>query len=310
MDEVERQKKVLSKDGGKVLNMAINKKISPSTDQCKYKGVTQESLKIKTTSSQMIIFAISLGIFLIAAVWGWIRLKYGFNFIDEGYQMTESWRLAAGDDFLKDKFTGALKLFTLINAIIFKIYPNITLLEFRELEYILTILSLCLLTFALYTVDKKYWFQPFIFSVFAFTGLDPIGNLKNLTYQTYPHLFITLHLGLFIIGLNQKSLLVRRILYFLSGVCLWLISFSLLHMSLIVLSPVLIFLIIKTLKIELLEFTFYDLCYVLAPFLLFWVIFLGIFNELFIQNVLSSIHWMLSMPFHSVDGLISIIGRH
>ncbi len=300
------KKKPLSKSGRKALATARSKMISPPTDQSNNKGVMQDSLKIELTANQNKAFAISLSIFLIAALFGWIRLRYGFNFIDEGYQMTESWRLAVGDDFLKDKFTGALKMFTLINALIFKTFPNITLLDFRELEYTLTILSLFLLTFALYTVDKKYWFQPFIFSVFAFTGLDPIGNFKNLCYQTYPHLFIILHLALLIIGLHQRSPIIARTLYILSGVCLWLISFSLLHMSLIVLSPILIFLIIKTLKIEILEFTLYDLCFVLAPFLLFWLIFLGIFNKPFIQNVFSSLHWMRSMSVYSTGALISI----
>jgi hypothetical protein len=35
-------------------------------------------------SGQLLPFAISLGIFLIAAVWGWFKLRYSFNFIDEG----------------------------------------------------------------------------------------------------------------------------------------------------------------------------------------------------------------------------------
>jgi hypothetical protein len=64
-------------------------------------------MKDKIHSSQLLPFAISFGIFMIAAVFGWFKLQYGFNFGDEGWHMTEAWRLTAGDDFFSDKFTGA-----------------------------------------------------------------------------------------------------------------------------------------------------------------------------------------------------------
>ena len=53
----------------------------------------QHVINNKIYSSQLLPFAISLGIFLIAAVFGWFKLRYGFNFIDEGWHMTEAWRL-------------------------------------------------------------------------------------------------------------------------------------------------------------------------------------------------------------------------
>ena len=81
----------------------------------------------KLTSSQPLIFSIGMILFIVTAILGWIKLQYGFNFTDEGYYMTESWRLAAGDHFLKDKITGVLTLYTLVNSIIFK---NILVLLF------------------------------------------------------------------------------------------------------------------------------------------------------------------------------------
>jgi len=92
-----------------------------------------------------IVITAGVLIFLGAAILGWIKLQYGFNFIDEGYHMTSSWRLTAGDQFLKDKVSGAEMLYNLINASIFKIYPKITLLGFRQLQYCLTILALFLI---------------------------------------------------------------------------------------------------------------------------------------------------------------------
>jgi len=266
----------------------------------------QPAINNETQPSQILPFVISLGIFLIAAVFGWFKLRYGFNFIDEGWHMAEAWRLTVGDNFFSDKITGALTLSTLINALVFKLYPGITLLGFRELQFILTIISLLTLSFALYKISKDFWFQPLIFSIFAFTGLDPAGMISNLNYYTYPHLFITLNLAFFILGLHQQSVLLKRVLYITAGVFLWLISFSLLHMSLVVISVVLLFFIIKIFKLKSLKFDFKDLCFVVAPVILLWVIFIGIYGDAFIQNVISSVQLTLSMPSHAAGTLLSI----
>jgi hypothetical protein len=225
--------------------------------------------------------------------------------MDEGYHMTEAWRLTVGDNFFSDKFTGALMLSTFINALVFKIYPGITLLGFRELQFTLTIISLLLLSFALYKISKDFWFQPVIFSIFAFTGLDPIGMISNLYYQTYPHLFITLYLAFFIMGLHQQSVLLRRVLYITAGVFLWLISFSLLHMSLVVISVFLLFAVIKIFKLKSLDFNFKDLCFVITPVLSLWVIFIGIYGNAFIQNVISSVQITFSTPGYERGSLLS-----
>ncbi len=102
----------------------------------------QFAINNEIQSGQLLPFAISLGIFIIAAVLGWFKLQYGFNFIDEGWHMTEAWRLTVGDNFFSDKFTGALIPSTFINTLVFKLYPGITLLGFRELQFFLTIISL------------------------------------------------------------------------------------------------------------------------------------------------------------------------
>jgi hypothetical protein len=266
-------------------------------------------MKDKIHSSQLLPFVISFGIFMIAAVFGWFKLRYGFNFADEGWHMTEAWRLTVGDDFFSDKFTGAPRAAILINALVFKLYPGITLLGFRELQFILTIISLLFLSFALYKINKDFWYQPIIFSVFAFTGLDPMGAISNLNYYTYPHLFITLHLAFFIMGIKQQSVLLKRILYITAGVFLWLISFSLLHMSLVVISVIILFIIIKRFKLGALDFNFKDLCFVMAPVLLLWIIFLGIYGNAFIRSVITEVQLRLSSSPHLAGSLISINGE-
>lgn len=261
----------------------------------------------KNTYNQQIEgFQICIIFFLISAIFGWLILPYGFSFTDEGYHMTEAWRLTVGDNFFKDKFTGGLRTYIFLNAFIFRVYPDITLLGFRELQYCLTIVSLVIFSFALFLVSKQFWFQPLIFSIFAFTGLDPLGSSLHFNYYTYPHLFITLYLAFFLIGLKSRSQILKVLFYILSGISLWIISFSLLHLSPIALSPVLLFLIFKALKIESLKFSLKDLCFVLAPFLLFWVIFISIFNKPYIQNVFTTIQLMLSTTTHSASGLSHI----
>ena len=139
----------------------------------------------KALSHQPVVVALSLLFFLIAAGFGWEKLHYGLSFVDEGHHMTESWRLAAGDHFLRDKYTGALMLYTLLNSVIFKICPDITLLGFRKLQYFLTICSLLAFSFALFKVDKQYWYQPFVFSLFAFTNSMEHSKLQTDCTELY-----------------------------------------------------------------------------------------------------------------------------
>lgn len=299
-------------------------------------------MKDKIKSGRLLPFFISCGIFVASAIFGWFKLRYGFNFTDEGWHMTEAWRLAAGDDFFRDHFTGAIKCVTLINFLIFKFYPDITLLGFRELQFYLTIVSLLFFSFALYKVSKEFWFQPIVFSLFAFTGLEPMGAISNLNYYTYPHMFITLYLAFFILGLQQQSVLLKRILYVTAGIFLWLISFSLLHLSLVVISAAILFIVVKKFQLKFLDFTpldpespafqsgdewemklkqsrkprslgrgltgftLTDLCFVLLPVVLLWIIFISIYGQAYIQNVISSIHWILNTSLYPAGSLINI----
>lgn len=266
-------------------------------------------MKDKIKSSQLLPFFMSCGIFVVAAIFGWFKLQYGFNFTDEGWHMTEAWRLTAGDDFFRDHFRGAIKCEALINYLVFKSYPGITLLGFRELQFILTIVSLLFLSFTLYKVSKMFWFQLIIFSLFAFTGLEPMGAISNLNYYTYPHMFITFCLAFFILGLWQQSVLLKRIFYVMAGIFLWLISFSLLHMSLVVVSVIILFFVIRKFKLESLDFTLDDLFFVFLPFILLWVIFISINGKAYIQNVVSTLQWVFTMPTYSTGSLIYIDGN-
>ena len=77
-------------------------------------------------------------------------------------------------------------------------------------------------------------------------------------------------------------------------------------MSLIVISPIALFIIIRRLNTEYIDFSFKDLCLVLAPFIVIWSVFLAIYNMAFIRNVLSSLQLMLSSPLYAVGSHFSI----
>ena len=257
-------------------------------------------IKQKLINNQPVIFSIGLLVFITAAILGWLKLRYGFNFIDEGWHMTESWRLVSGDHFLADNTIGTLRMYTLFNAFVFKIFPDITLLGFRRLQYIATIFALVMFGAALYKADKEYWYQPIIFSVFAFTGLDPTGMISNMNYFTYPHLFLILHISFLILGLYQKNGHLKRTMLLLSGMSLWGISFSLLHTSVIVAAPFILFLMHKKINFKSFSYTFSDLCYVISPFFIFWLLFLCIYQIDFLKNIISSAEVYLSSTTHAV----------
>jgi len=265
----------------------------------------ETALETPAFRSQMPVFIIGMILFIAVACFGWVKLQYGFNFIDEGYHATESWRLAAGDHFLKDKITGALMHYTLINRLIFEACPDITLLGFRKIQFVLTISLLMLFGLALFKTTGRYAELPFIFSVFAFTGLDPIGMISNLYYQTYSHLFLTLHLSFLLFGLNAQLPITKKSLFLLSGLSLWGLSLSHLALSGIIIAPVLVYWLNRKFKFVHYAFTFKDLAYVLAPFILSWMIFIIIFNKPYVMNVFSSIQVILSMPSHST-GLVGL----
>jgi len=252
----------------------------------------------------MPVFILGMSLFVAAACLGWIKLRYGFNFIDEGYHATERWRLAAGDHFLDDKLTGALMHYTLINSLIFKIYPDVSLLQMRQLQFILTLAALLLFSIALFRQTRQYAWMPFIFSLFAFTGFDTIGMISNLYYQTYSHLFLVLYLSFLLFGFQSKNIVIKKILYLLCGFWLWAMSLSLLYLGLFVLSPIIAFILSRKLELKDYSFTFKDLLYVLAPFAGCWMLFIAVFNKAYLLNLFNSIDVILSMATYS--GLINL----
>jgi hypothetical protein len=256
---------------------------------------------IKKHDHQFYILVAGIIIFGIIAVFGWNKLQYGFTFMDESYHMVEGWRLSAGDHFIRDIPTGVLRNFRLFNKLIFDIWPDITLLGFRKLQFYLTLISLFIFGSALYRYDKQYWYLPFIFSIFAFTGLDPLGATSNLNYYTYPHLFVVVHIACLLFGIRAKNSIVKALLFLFSGACLWGISLSLLHLSPIIAGPIGLYILAKFLNFKQIEFRLKDLVLVLAPFFSFWAIFLLVYNTDYIYSVFYTLNILRNIPMYSSE---------
>lgn len=252
---------------------------------------------------QFYLFVAGLILFGIIASFGWIKLQYGFNFIDEGYHMTKSWRLTIGDHFFDDQYMAILRPFTLINSIIFRINPDITLLGFRQLQFALALTALFFFSSAIYIVNKEYWHFPFIFSVFAFTGLDPVGMISNLNYFTWPHFFITTALGCLIFGLTVTNKILKNILLLISGCFLWLISLSLLHLSVVILFPFIFYFLSRTLRFKNFPLNLKDCVLLSGPFFIGWLGFVVVYNKTFFTTVISSLTFFLSLSTYSPEGL-------
>ena len=260
---------------------------------------------MSSNNFQKIFFVAGIIIFILIACFGWVKLHYGFNFIDEGYHMTESWRLSQGDNLLDNKEIGPLMPYTLLNSLIFSINPDITLLDFRKIQYILALCSILIFSCGLYAATKTYWYIPYIFSVFAFTGLDPTGMIANLNYYTYPHFFLTLYLSFFIFGLYYKQSRIRNICFILSGFFMWAVSFSLLYLVPVVLSPILLYFACRMLPVRSLSFSFIDLLLILMPFIACWLLYIGIFEQSFIPAIFDSVSYVLVTKGYSKDSLLS-----
>jgi len=259
---------------------------------------------IKKPDHQLYIFVAGIILFGLIAVFGWIKLQYGFNFIDEGYHMTKSWRLTVGDHFFDDQYMAILRPFTIINSLVFRIIPDITLLCFRQLQFILTLTALSFLSIAIYNIsNKEYWYFPFIFSVFAFTGLDPVGMISNLNYFTYPHLFLTLSLACLILGFQLNNILLRKLFFILSGCFLWLINLSLLHLGVIIFFPIILYFLARILRFKYFYFNFKDCLLLSAPFLIGWLCFIIVYQKTFFVTIFKSLRFFLSLSTYSTETL-------
>ena len=236
-----------------------------------------------------LLSVIAVLIFIAMAIFGWVKLKYGFNFEDEGMYMVDGWRMTVGDRLFPDNAINASMLYVVFNAFIFKLCPDITLLEFRELQYTLTLISIIIFGYAIYRRSQQIWPIPLSMAVFAFTGLDALGNNSNLSYYTYPHLFLILHIAFLIYALTSQQGQARSFMLIVSGVSLWAIGFSFLPLAAVMISPILLWLCADHFNVEEAKFSFKELLLILSPSIILWGCVIAIHGSEFL-NALFNIY--------------------
>ncbi len=226
----------------------------------------------------MALFCAGLVVYGVMAALGWYKLPFGFNFIDEGMYMADSWRLVAGDRLFPDSYLSVVRLYVLFNAVLFKLWPDITLLDFRQIQFVLSLLTTLGLGWAVFRWTREYWYLPWMLAVFAFTGLDPVGKGTNLSYHNYVHLFVTWHVILLLFALRCDHGWRRRALLIGSGVALWAVGVSVLPLSVFAVSPVVVWLVVRGLAKDRDLFGVADLLWVLAPVAVGWAGLIGFYH--------------------------------
>lgn len=225
------------------------------------------------------------------AVAGWIKLRYGFNFMDEGMFMADGWRLSSGDRLFPDSRINAVMMYAIFNAAVFKVFPGVTLLGFRELQQLLALLAITLFAAAAYRWTGRLWLILLALSVFAFTGLDVVGANANLSYLTYPHLFFLLHLSLLLFALDSRRPVVRPAFFVASGVSLWAVGFSFLPLASAMAIPVATWLAMRHMGWRE-EFTRREMLLVIGPGLALWAAFLAVCGHEFVPALLDIYHYI------------------
>ncbi|MFQ5509040.1 MAG: hypothetical protein ACE5FN_06855 [Leptospirillia bacterium] len=231
------------------------------------------------------LFAFGLILFFVMAALGWQKLPYGFSFHDEGMYMADAWRLTAGDALFPDARASAVRLYVVFNALVFKLFPDITLLGFRQLQFFVSIGMIALLGFAVYAVTRVAWPIVWVASLFAFTGLDTLGIISNMSYYVYVHAFVTAHIAFLLFALKRPPGAGRNTLWVLSGVALWGMGFSVLPLVVTAASPLVLWGVGRWRYGPDLDFSARDAAWVLAPVVVLWGGFLALYGREFLDAV-------------------------
>lgn len=249
------------------------------------------------------LFAGGLFVFSAAAVLGWIKLRHGFSFHDEGMYMVDAWRMTAGDRLFPDNATSVLRLYACLNAAIFWLMPDITILGFRQVAYVAGLGSLLAVGVACWRWTGRYWYLPWVLALFAFTGLDPKGMVVSLSYHTWPHLLVALYVAAFLFGLNCTDAVRRRLWWVAAGCCMWGVGFSLLPLSVGLASPVLYWAAARVLAVDGPTFTVRDMAWVLAPAAMLWGVFLAVYNVQLVDALTAMVGYQLESkkPYGRLD---------
>jgi len=248
-----------------------------------------------------VVFAAGALLFLVVAVLGWRHLKDGFGFHDEGMYMTDAWRLTAGDHLFPDAFPSVLRLSVVLNAAVFRVAPDITLLGFRHLQYLMALLAMAAMGLAALRWTRSPGWLPVALVVFAFTGLQVRGTAPNLSYHTYPHLFFSLYFAALLVALTCAGPAARRAWLLAAGVFLWAAGFALLPLAAGALAPVACWALGRWLKVEGPRLTLPDVALILLPVAVLWLGCLALWGGAFGHAVAAMWRYMGEAKARGID---------
>jgi hypothetical protein len=246
-------------------------------------------------------FLSGLLLLAVVAALGWNNLRYGFGFHDEGMYMADAWRLTVGDNLFPDSFPSILRLFVVFNAAVFALFPDVTLLAFRELQLTLALGAAACMGAAVYRWTGRYGHIPWVMSLFAFSGLQLKGTAPNLSYHTYPHLFFTLYFACLLLGLKASGRPARAAWLLGAGLFLWAAGFSLLPLSAGAVAPVLCWALARWMRVDSVTFTLRDLALVLAPVAVLWAVVLAVYNTAFLESLAAMAGYMTEAKARGID---------
>lgn len=247
--------------------------------------MTAPSRKPGAESGVALAGAVALGAVLVL---GWYKQQFGLNFIDEGMYLVDGWRMAAGDSLFPDNSISARALYTVFNALIFKASPEITLLGFRHLALVASVLSTGVLCAAFYKWTGDYWYLPFVAAGFG-GFLAP----QYLSYDSYPSHFLMLHVAALLFAFSSGPRPARRNWFLLAGLFLWGIGFSNLPLAMAYLSPVILWFAARKPGAGGIEFTGLELVLVLLPGAVLGLAFMAYYNTAFLSAALDQLRFQL-----------------
>jgi hypothetical protein len=227
-----------------------------------------------------LVLALALALVCAALALGWAKLPLGFNFIDEGMYLVDGWRMVAGDRLFPENRSVVLRLYALLNAAIFALDPDITLLEFRRLQFFAAVFGTGLVGLAVgRALAPRVGAAPaaacmaLALALFLFTGLDPVGMVANLSYYTWPALFLMLYVACLLPALGWSPGVARSLLLLASGAALFGQGFAFFPLVPLLAVPLIQPLAARFLDLPGLDLTRADRALLVGPGVVGWALF-------------------------------------
>lgn len=167
-------------------------------------NLTESQDRSEQGSQRSEILLLTLAGVLLAA--NWHKLHYGLSFIDEGMYLTDGWRLANGDSLFPDSSRLAASFYNLFTLPIFYLFPDISILGVRKLQWTICVLVYSFMYLTLRRSRKGYALLFIGCSLpFLFTGMDGTGMSSSLSYYSVTNILFYILIAVFIDSFESRE---------------------------------------------------------------------------------------------------------